>query len=189
MAGPGEGPKDRCAPDQSLPERGEARSTVPGTNGHPRLFAEPATRLRSAPLSSEEVKKRGSDSEEESTRGTTRRREDETCDPLHLDNSSPLHLINSFILRHPDPPVEERPFLSHRRGIAVHRSKMNHFFLPLRPCQGVCSLASVVSDHHVRGLGELAQLARALAWHARGHRFDSGILHEGGPLRAAFSMW
>ena len=27
-------------------------------------------------------------------------------------------------------------------------------------------------------LGELAQLARALAWHARGHRFDSGILHS-----------
>ena len=27
--------------------------------------------------------------------------------------------------------------------------------------------------------GELAQLARALAWHARGHRFDSGILHSG----------
>ena len=27
--------------------------------------------------------------------------------------------------------------------------------------------------------GELAQLARALAWHARGHRFDSGILHHG----------
>ena len=26
--------------------------------------------------------------------------------------------------------------------------------------------------------GELAQLARALAWHARGHRFDSGILHQ-----------
>ena len=25
--------------------------------------------------------------------------------------------------------------------------------------------------------GELAQLARALAWHARGHRFESGILH------------
>ena len=25
--------------------------------------------------------------------------------------------------------------------------------------------------------GELAQLARALAWHARGRRFDSGILH------------
>ena len=25
--------------------------------------------------------------------------------------------------------------------------------------------------------GGLAQLARALAWHARGHRFDSGILH------------
>ena len=27
--------------------------------------------------------------------------------------------------------------------------------------------------HH----GGLAQLARALAWHARGHRFDSDILH------------
>ena len=26
--------------------------------------------------------------------------------------------------------------------------------------------------------GGLAQLARALAWHARGHRFDSGILHH-----------
>jgi hypothetical protein len=25
--------------------------------------------------------------------------------------------------------------------------------------------------------GALAQLARALAWHARGHRFDSGMLH------------
>jgi hypothetical protein len=31
----------------------------------------------------------------------------------------------------------------------------------------ICSLA-----------GELAQLARALAWHARGHRFDSVILHS-----------
>ena len=28
-----------------------------------------------------------------------------------------------------------------------------------------------------RNIGGLAQLARALAWHARGHRFDSGILH------------
>ena len=26
--------------------------------------------------------------------------------------------------------------------------------------------------------GELAQLARALAWHARGRRFDSDILHN-----------
>ncbi len=29
--------------------------------------------------------------------------------------------------------------------------------------------------------GELAQLARALAWHARGHRFESGILHKPNP--------
>ena len=26
-------------------------------------------------------------------------------------------------------------------------------------------------------IGGLAQLARALAWHARGHRFESDILH------------
>ena len=26
--------------------------------------------------------------------------------------------------------------------------------------------------------GGLAQLARALAWHARGHRFDPDILHD-----------
>ncbi len=26
-------------------------------------------------------------------------------------------------------------------------------------------------------IGGLAQLARALAWQARGHRFESGILH------------
>lgn len=30
--------------------------------------------------------------------------------------------------------------------------------------------------------GELAQLARALAWHARGHRFESGILHKIQPV-------
>ena len=28
--------------------------------------------------------------------------------------------------------------------------------------------------------GGLAQLARALAWHARGHRFDPDILHQSG---------
>ena len=30
---------------------------------------------------------------------------------------------------------------------------------------------------HLHSFGELAQLARALAWHARGRRFDSDILH------------
>ena len=29
--------------------------------------------------------------------------------------------------------------------------------------------------------GALAQLARALAWHARGHRFDSVMLHKRKP--------
>ena len=30
---------------------------------------------------------------------------------------------------------------------------------------------------HYAYFGGLAQLARALAWHARGHRFDPDILH------------
>lgn len=33
--------------------------------------------------------------------------------------------------------------------------------------------------------GELAQLARALAWHARGHEFDSRILHK----KAGHEVW
>ncbi len=39
-------------------------------------------------------------------------------------------------------------------------------------------------EHHINSnfyicgpYGALAQLARALAWHARGHRFDSDMLH------------
>ena len=34
-----------------------------------------------------------------------------------------------------------------------------------------------VSLHRNSANGGLAQLARALAWHARGHRFESDILH------------
>ena len=34
--------------------------------------------------------------------------------------------------------------------------------------------------------GGLAQLARALAWHARGHRFESGILHKAVDSTTAF---
>jgi hypothetical protein len=30
---------------------------------------------------------------------------------------------------------------------------------------------------YLHALGGLAQLARASAWHAQGHRFDSGNLH------------
>ncbi len=37
--------------------------------------------------------------------------------------------------------------------------------------------------------GELAQLARALAWHARGHRFDSGILHKNSPYGGFLHLW
>ena len=35
-----------------------------------------------------------------------------------------------------------------------------------------------VSLHRNSANGGLAQLARALAWHARGHRFESDILHH-----------
>ena len=34
------------------------------------------------------------------------------------------------------------------------------------------------NSYFCRPMGGLAQLARALAWHARGHRFDSDILHK-----------
>jgi len=34
--------------------------------------------------------------------------------------------------------------------------------------------------------GGLAHLARALAWHARGDRFDSGILHKKRLLKGSF---
>ena len=36
-----------------------------------------------------------------------------------------------------------------------------------------------------RKRGALAQLARALAWHARGHRFDSVMLHKRNPAISA----
>ena len=35
---------------------------------------------------------------------------------------------------------------------------------------------------NISDLGGLAQLARALAWHARGQRFESVILHQGHTL-------
>ena len=35
-----------------------------------------------------------------------------------------------------------------------------------------------VSLHRNSANGGLAQLARALAWHARGHRFEPDILHK-----------
>lgn len=41
-----------------------------------------------------------------------------------------------------------------------------------------------ISDIFATALGGLAQLARAFAWHAKGHRFDSVNLHS---KKAAFS--
>ena len=43
---------------------------------------------------------------------------------------------------------------------------------------GSSSLPGTTSVRVYRPFGGLAQLARALAWHARGHRFDPDILHE-----------
>ena len=60
-----------------------------------------------------------------------------------------------------------------------------HFPFAHRTNQRIFTLASAEARH-----GGLAQLARALAWHARGHRFDSDILHprlnDGVPKGAPF---
>jgi hypothetical protein len=37
--------------------------------------------------------------------------------------------------------------------------------------------------------GGIAQLARALAWHARGHRFESDYLHRKIPQRIDFQYF
>ena len=41
------------------------------------------------------------------------------------------------------------------------------------------NVIQVKNLHNYSLRGGLAQLARALAWHARGHRFDPDILHSG----------
>ena len=40
---------------------------------------------------------------------------------------------------------------------------------------GAKSIAAIFA---IQNEGGLAQLARAFAWHAKGHRFDSGNLHK-----------
>ena len=51
----------------------------------------------------------------------------------------------------------------------IHIAK--HFSIP-------CFHFSIIIMYLCSAIGGLAQLARALAWHARGHRFDSDILHK-----------
>ena len=46
----------------------------------------------------------------------------------------------------------------------------------------VVFLQPQIARFSVAKRGALAQLARALAWHARGHRFDSVMLHKRTPL-------
>src|SRR4026208_2053927 len=43
---------------------------------------------------------------------------------------------------------------------------------------GLHQVRRYICNPKVLKFGELAQLARALAWHARGRRFDSDILHK-----------
>ena len=67
---------------------------------------------------------------------------------------------------------------------ADHRKGFGHFILTgssemsrqsiFCPC-AICKFGEIV--YLCIPNGELAQLARALAWHARGHEFDSRILH------------
>jgi hypothetical protein len=63
----------------------------------------------------------------------------------------------------PQPACRNRIKLTNLPPVTI---KIKRFgFLPER---------SIFALHN---FGGLAQLARALAWHARGHRFDSDILH------------
>ncbi len=52
------------------------------------------------------------------------------------------------------------------------------FFSPLRKMNISCIFISKRYICISFEKGGLAQLARALPWHGRGHRFDSDILHE-----------
>ena len=67
---------------------------------------------------------------------------------------------------------------------ADHRKGFGHFILTgssemsrqsIFCCRAIWRLGKIV--YLCIPNGELAQLARALAWHARGHEFDSRILH------------
>ena len=45
---------------------------------------------------------------------------------------------------------------------------------------------------YLQSVWGISSVGRALAWHARGHRFESGILHlkyEGGYLRSPFLFY
>ena len=50
-------------------------------------------------------------------------------------------------------------------------------------------ILSEKSSSFALSFGGLAQLARALAWQARGHRFESGILHSNSKASRVFNFW
>lgn len=56
---------------------------------------------------------------------------------------------------------------------------METLFLEMEDIYSFIHSCRIGNIHYICGNnGELAQLARALAWHARGHEFDSRILHK-----------
>ena len=57
--------------------------------------------------------------------------------------------------------------------------------------KNVVFLQPQIERFSVAKRGALAQLARALAWHARGHRFDSVMLHKTKPccFSGVFCFW
>ena len=62
------------------------------------------------------------------------------------------------------------------------------YFLGINICHPTFASRSSKNGVSFFTKGELAQLARALAWHARGHRFDSGILHQKKPPPRGFFL-
>src|SRR5690606_28919408 len=62
-----------------------------------------------------------------------------------------------------------------------HRLLITDYRLLLtRLMRGICNACSNTKINNIFALpesGALAQLARALQWHGRGHRFDSDMLH------------
>ena len=51
-----------------------------------------------------------------------------------------------------------------------------------------CFHVSAFCRTFAKAIGGLAQLARALAWHARGHRFEPDILHDDFPVTLVGSL-
>jgi hypothetical protein len=56
-------------------------------------------------------------------------------------------------------------------------------------CKNQNILTSLQPDKTIIGHGDVAQLARALAWHARGRGFESHLLHQKAPHWRGFLFY